>query len=80
MNLEMYDTMRMKPSNVYYCIVLNNVTNEVTAVYLGEYVNEDDALDAANVYGRRHKCSILWTLDKNRLIGLSSSIVTLLNN
>lgn len=74
MNLELYDSVRMKNSNKYYVLALHNVTNELTAQYIGEYVDEDAALSAANSYGRKNNSSIVWTLNQNQLNGLQSSI------
>ena len=77
MNLELYDSVRMKNSNKYYVLALHNVTNELTAQYIGEYADEDAALSAANSYGRKNNSSIVWTVNQNQLTGLLHSIENL---
>ena len=58
----------------YYSIVLDNTNGKLDVEYIGEYSDEDDALDGANLFGRKNKKSIIWTCTYDELKSLSDSI------
>lgn len=58
----------------YYIIILENDTQNLNVVSLGECLSEDDALTEANKYSKKNKANIIWTCSENSLKSLKESL------
>ena len=58
----------------YYILVLDNYTQNINVISLGECLSEDDALTEANKYSKKNKANIIWTCSKNSLKSLKESL------
>ena len=58
----------------YYILVLDNDTQNLNVVSLGECLSEDDALTEANKYSKKNKANIIWTCSENSLKSLKESL------
>ena len=59
---------------IYYIIILENDTQNLNVVSLGECLSEDNALTEANKYSKKNKANIIWTCSKNSLKSLKESL------
>lgn len=58
----------------YYILVLDNYTQNINVISLGECLSEDDALTEANKYSKKNKANIIWTCSENSLKSLKESL------
>ena len=63
--------------NKYYIITLSSL-NKLESHHIGEFDDEDSALDAANSFGRRIKLTVIWTCVESELVHLKKSIDNLI--
>ena len=58
----------------YYILVLDNNTQNLNVISLGECLSEDAALTEANKYSKKNKANIIWTCSENSLKSLKESL------
>lgn len=58
----------------YYILVLDNDTQNINVISLGECLSEDAALTEANKYSKKNKANIIWTCSENSLKSLTESL------
>lgn len=58
----------------YYILVLDNDTQNINVISLGECLSEDAALTEANKYSKKNKANIIWTCSDNSLKSLKESL------
>lgn len=58
----------------YYILVLDNYTQNINVISLGECLSEDAALTEANKYSKKNKANIIWTCSENSLKSLKESL------
>lgn len=58
----------------YYILVLDNDTQNINVISLGECLSEDAALTEANKYSKKNKANIIWTCSENCLKSLKESL------
>jgi len=58
----------------YYILVLDNDTQNINVISLGECLSEDAALTEANKYSKKNKANIIWTCSENSLKSLKESL------
>ena len=58
----------------YYILVLDNYTQNINVISLGECLSEDAALTEANKYRKKNKADVLWTCTESALKNLKESL------